>query len=60
MIVSKNLEFLVSYNNKQIEFVELTNYGREKNLSFETNTMDYATYVANLDLEKEELHTLIV
>ena len=43
-----------------IEFVELTNYGREKNLFFETNTMDYATYIANLDLDKEQLHTLVV
>ena len=43
-----------------IEFVELTNYGREKNLFFETNMMDYATYITNLDLDKEQLHTLIV
>lgn len=60
MLLSKNLEFLVSYNKMFIEFVELTNYGREKNLFFETNTMDYATYIANLDLDKEQLHTLIV
>ena len=59
-MLSKNLEFLVSYNKMFIEFVELTNYGREKNLFFETNTMDYATYITNLDLDKEQLHTLIV